>query len=121
MTIPRYGNATDLTIRGYSLPIEYFYKGNVEVKKSKKVTKISKQNDPKFILKKLKQFHNNYVEVKDVNNSIKNKQDRFDHDTLLEYNLSLAATAITEQLDELQKSMSQSILFQRTKSVIDIQ
>ncbi|KAM3962803.1 tubulin glycylase 3A [Aphomia sociella] len=104
MTIPRYCGAADLFVRGYALPADYFYKGNIEVKETYEDPEIGKEQDIKAILNNLKQRHYTDIMVvpEDDNDSNKICQGEICiHKTPSENELCVAATVITEQLDEL--------------------
>ncbi|KAL0894533.1 hypothetical protein ABMA27_013110 [Loxostege sticticalis] len=112
MHIPRYG-VSDMFVRGYSLPLDYFYRGNIEVKESYDAV-IEKERDITAMLRKLKGFYDPdiFVPLDDDDvisasspNSKKddtiNDNTNCDHNTGSENELALAATVITEQLDEI--------------------
>lgn len=104
MSIPRYGGAADLYIRGISLPLDYFYKGNIEIKESYNNADIEKECDIKVALNKLKQYYDADIMVEpedEYNLSKKEKHETCSYGTESEYELSVAATVITGQLDEL--------------------
>lgn len=101
-------------MRGFALPLEYFYKGHIEIKESYDDPDIGKERDIKAMLSKLKQFYDSDIMVepnKDSSGeSTPGKQNILEnvsnlvacaHNTESENELSIAATVITEQLDEL--------------------
>lgn len=57
MTIPRYGNASELLVRGYALPYNYFYRGSIEIKESFDDAEIGDEQDIKGVLAKLKEVY----------------------------------------------------------------
>lgn len=104
MSTPRYGGAADLVIRGLALPLDYFYRGNIEIKESYNDANIEKERDIKVILNRLKQFYDTDIMMEpedDYNSNQMMEQETCTHSTESEYELSAAATAITGQLDEL--------------------
>lgn len=105
MSIPRYGSAADLVVRGFSLPLDYFYRGKIEIKESYDDADIGKERDVKVILNKLKQLYDDtdiMVEPEDdYDSNRKTEQETYTHSTESEYELSVGVTVITGQLEEL--------------------
>ncbi|KAL0894535.1 hypothetical protein ABMA27_013112 [Loxostege sticticalis] len=109
ITIPR--KASDMCVRGYSLPLDYFYRDNIEIKDSYDAD-TDKERDIKAMVHKLKGFYDPDIlfqlDDDDSSSSQNSKKDDTindhtgcDHNTGSENELSLAATVITEQLDEI--------------------
>ncbi|XP_039764766.1 tubulin glycylase 3A-like [Pararge aegeria] len=98
LTLPHYSNVADLSLRGYSLPIDYFYKGNVEVQEMYEDSKIGKQN-------LLKQAYNTDVIMKppeeEFNFPDKNEKNTCTHKTFSEYKMGVVANVFNETLEEL--------------------
>lgn len=104
MSGPRYGVATDLSVRGYSLPHEYFYKGTIPLQKSIDNLVVEKEKDIKSILKRLKQIYEADIMVEpedDEYSNMKKEQETYTHLTESEQDLQDAATVINEQIDDL--------------------
>ncbi|XP_028159186.1 tubulin monoglycylase TTLL3-like [Ostrinia furnacalis] len=110
ISIPRYGGAADLFVRGYTLPLDYFYRGNIEIKESYDDPDIGKERDIKAMLNKLKHIYDTDIMVQpddddepEVDSVSSKHEDPLpcDHNTESENELSVAATVITEQLDEI--------------------
>ncbi|XP_030041179.2 uncharacterized protein LOC115456303 [Manduca sexta] len=104
MTIPRYGGAADLSVRGYSLPLEYFYRGNIELTEIYDNADIDKEYDVKTILNKLKEHYDIDIMVEpdeDFDDTNKKEKETYVDNTKSELELTVAATVITEQLEEL--------------------
>ncbi|XP_069357182.1 tubulin glycylase 3A-like isoform X1 [Maniola hyperantus] len=109
ITTPRYTNAVELSLRGYSLPIEYFYKGKIEVHETYEDPKFGKQYDVKEVLHSLKQAYNTETIVKqpDKDFSFPDKKKRASmHKTVSEYEMNVAASVINGQLDELMEKIT---------------
>ncbi|CAG9784611.1 unnamed protein product [Diatraea saccharalis] len=110
ITTPRYGTAAELFLRGYTLPLDYFYKGKIEIKESYEDPDIGKEYDIKNVLSKLKQFYDTDIMITPEDET---EEDRASfecenletvscsHNTESENELDVAATVITEQLDEI--------------------
>ncbi|XP_026738588.1 tubulin glycylase 3A-like isoform X2 [Trichoplusia ni] len=115
MTTPRYGGALDLFVRGISLPSEYFYKGNIEIKESyDDDVDIEKEKNIQAILEKIKQqsFDTDIImkEPDDDSEAVFVKKEQ-ETNTLIrgsrsEYELHVAASVITGQLDELMERVT---------------
>lgn len=92
-------------MRGYALPLDYFYRGNIEIKESYDDPDIGKERDIKAMLNKLKQFYYTDIMVQpdEDHSSTELTPEKVGcaHNTESENELSLAATVITEQLDEI--------------------
>lgn len=106
MTIPRYGGALDLFVRGYTLPNDYFYKGNIEIKESyDDDVDIDKEKNIQAILEKIKQAHDTDTIMKEPEDDsdmvLKKEQETSTRHSRSDYELSVAATVITGQLEEL--------------------
>ncbi|XP_059059346.1 tubulin glycylase 3A-like isoform X2 [Achroia grisella] len=104
MTVPRYGTAADIFVRGYRLSSEYFFKGKIEINEIYEDANIGKERDIKATLDKLKRLYETDImmESEDDYNSIKKlQQETCSHNTQSENELCVAATVITEQLDKL--------------------
>ncbi|XP_053625430.1 tubulin glycylase 3A-like isoform X2 [Plodia interpunctella] len=84
MTIPRYVAAAELFVKGYALPNEYFYKGNVEIKESYEDPDIGRERNLKSVLQKLKRYYDVDITT--------------DPDENLEYNITIKneSTHVTE-------------------------
>ncbi|XP_045511613.1 tubulin glycylase 3A-like isoform X1 [Colias croceus] len=57
MTLPKYGNAADMTVQGHSLPYDYFYRGNIEIKESYDDIEMETEYNIRAVLNKLKRLH----------------------------------------------------------------
>ncbi|XP_075991994.1 protein monoglycylase TTLL8-like isoform X2 [Anticarsia gemmatalis] len=110
MTIPRYGPASDLYVRGYSLPDDYFYSGTIEHQKTidDDSVDIEKSYNSEAILKKIKQYYDLdtiMVHPEEYGSGFlqmcENQSSSRVHSEQSEYQLSIAATIITTQLEEL--------------------
>lgn len=105
MTLSKYGIPADLVVRGLTLPLDYFYRGKIELKESYSDADIRKDLNIKGILKKLQQLHydsNIIIESEDDYDSNKKvEQETCTHCTKSEEELNVAAEVIDEQLEEL--------------------
>lgn len=85
--------------------MEYFYRGNVEVRETFEDPEIGKQKDVKEVLNLLKQAYNTDIIMRlpdeDLNFAVKKEKDTFTHKTLSEYELDEEARFVNEQLEEL--------------------
>ncbi|XP_038217575.1 tubulin glycylase 3A-like [Zerene cesonia] len=92
MTLPKYGNTTDLTVQGYSLPYDYFYKGNVEIQESYDDMDMGTEYNIRAVLNKLKRLHGTETVMKqpeDTNyDNSKESNDSCTHSTLSENEMS---------------------------------
>lgn len=110
MTIPKYGSAAELMVRGYALPNNYFYKGNISIQNSfeDELGDIDKADNSRAIMEKIKQYYDidtvmiepdeSEIDCIKHKNTCKSTRRR---STQSEYELSIAATIITTQLEEL--------------------
>lgn len=106
MTIPRYGGAADLVVKGYALPNEYFYKGTIDTEDSSSFsTPIFNYSNIKEVLNKLKRYNDYDIMMepddKDDDVNILREKPACAHITKSENELDTIATVITEQLDDL--------------------
>ncbi|XP_047042085.1 tubulin glycylase 3A-like [Helicoverpa zea] len=106
MTIPRYGGALDLYVRGCSLPSDYFYKGNIDLRENyDDDVDIDKGHNIETILDKIKQAYDTdtiMIEPEDDSHAcVKKEQETTTHHSRSDYELNVAATVVTEQLEEL--------------------
>ncbi|XP_045777737.1 tubulin glycylase 3A-like isoform X3 [Maniola jurtina] len=105
VTLQRYTNAVELSLRGHSLPMEYFYKGKIEVLETYEDPKIGKQSDIKKVLNLLKQAYNTETIMKQPDEDFhfpdNKEKDTGTHKTVSEYEMGVAANVINGQLDEL--------------------
>lgn len=104
MSGPRYGIALDLSVRGYTLPPEYFYRGPVPLQKSFDHLPIEKEKDIKATLTKLKLIYDTDLMIQpegDDDSNLKKEQETCTHITESEQDLQDAAIVINEQLDYL--------------------
>ncbi|XP_023947466.2 tubulin glycylase 3A-like [Bicyclus anynana] len=115
VTMPQYGNAADLSLRGYSLPLDYFYKGNIEVQEMYEDTKIGKENDVKEVRKLLKEAYNTEMIMKQPEEDFtfpdKKEKDTCTHKTLSEYEMEVTASAVNKQLDKLMERIPSDYSF----------
>ncbi|XP_022116437.2 tubulin glycylase 3A-like isoform X2 [Pieris rapae] len=92
MTLPKYGSATDLVVRGYSLPNEYFYKGHIEIQESYEDPEIGSEQDVEAILNKLKRFYDMedtvMVQTRVLDEKIAKKREKLSPSSLTENELS---------------------------------
>lgn len=121
MTLPRYGSAAELFVRGYSLSNEYFYKGKIEIQESYADPTIGKESNIKAVLQKLKQLHEMDDDIMkqpedDLAFPERKDRDTCTHKTLSEYELSMTAAVITEQLNELMDRVTSDSSFNSKKS-----
>lgn len=62
---PRYGPSLDLVVRGFALPLQYFYDGYLpENDEIHDITNINEENDIKKVLYKIKQFHDTQAAIR---------------------------------------------------------
>ncbi|CAH0700800.1 unnamed protein product [Spodoptera exigua] len=106
MTIPRYGGALDLFVRGVSLPHDYFYKGNIDLRESYDCdVDMDKVNNIKAILDKIKDKYDSDTVMKepedDSNTTAKKEKETTTRHSRSEDELNVAASVITGQLEEL--------------------
>ncbi|XP_035445630.2 tubulin glycylase 3A isoform X3 [Spodoptera frugiperda] len=107
MTIPKYGGALDLFVRGISLPPDYFYRGSIDLRESYDCDEdMEKVNNIKAILDKIKNKFDTdtvMVEPEDDSNATmkKEKETTTHHSSRSEDELNVAASVITGQLEEL--------------------
>ncbi|RVE54648.1 hypothetical protein evm_000769 [Chilo suppressalis] len=108
ISTPKYGTAADLFVRGYTLSSDYFYKGKIELKESYEDPDTDRENDIRTILSKSKQFYDQDVMIspEDDEERVSNEYESIEmvccsHNTESENELDVAATVITEQLDEI--------------------
>lgn len=104
MSLPRYGTVTDLMVRGYALPCDYFYKGNIVIEDEMfKGANIEKPKDINSMLYKLKQLYEmDVMKVpEDELDYYKSNKEGVRSRKSSDEELDVAATVITEQLDEL--------------------
>ncbi|CAD0196344.1 unnamed protein product [Chrysodeixis includens] len=115
MTIPRFGGALDLVVRGISLPSEYFYKGSIEIKESyDDDVDIEKEKNIKAILEKIKQQSYDpdaiMKEPDEDSDSVFVKKEQETNTrvrkSLSDYELQEVASVVTGQLDELMERVT---------------
>nr|XP_004929203.2 tubulin glycylase 3A [Bombyx mori]XP_021205580.2 tubulin glycylase 3A [Bombyx mori]XP_021205581.2 tubulin glycylase 3A [Bombyx mori] len=58
ITTPNYGGAADFIVKGFPVPHDYFYKGNIKLEESFEDIDMDKPRDVQAVLKKLKRFYN---------------------------------------------------------------
>ncbi|KAI8427557.1 hypothetical protein MSG28_002065 [Choristoneura fumiferana] len=109
VTIPRYMLSGDLTVRGYSLPTDYFYRGQIEVKESYDNADIGKEKDINKIMKEMKKLYDEDVTLEsepdylNLNTSKENIIVRDTHftDSDIDETGGASSCSITEQLGDL--------------------
>lgn len=102
MTIPKFGGATDLMVRGYSLSLDYFYKGKLQIRDCYNNADIGKETDIQYVLNRLKHDYENDVMVEPDDDHFEMAKDAaVGINTESEYELSVAATVVNSQVDEL--------------------
>ncbi|XP_072936843.1 tubulin glycylase 3A-like isoform X2 [Epargyreus clarus] len=121
MTIPRYGSAAELVIRGYTLPYDYFYRGNIEIKESYDDADIDEEQDIKGILAKLKEYYdpdNVMIEPDDECELNKREKETCTHE-VIDYSKVEAVVAedgLNDKITSADSSGSTSVLIQDTVS-----
>lgn len=106
VTVPRYMLSGDLSVRGYSLPSDYFYKGRIEIKESYDNADIGKEKDINKIMKEMKKLYDEDVTLESkvgyLNMSKENIIIRDTHFKDSDIDVIEGSTcSITDQLDEL--------------------
>ncbi|KAJ8726164.1 hypothetical protein PYW07_000862 [Mythimna separata] len=112
MSMPRYGPALDLYVRGVTLPNEYFYKGDIDLRESYDIDEDSlKGNNIKAILDKIKHTYDTHPDTDTIMREPENddevvlKQDRGVNprlrDSQTDNELNMAVSVVTAQLDDL--------------------
>ncbi|XP_022815689.1 tubulin glycylase 3A-like isoform X1 [Spodoptera litura] len=120
MTIPKYGGALDLFVRGVSLPNDYFYKGSIDLRESYDCDEdMDKVNNIKAILDKIKNKYDTVmVEPEDDSNTTmkKEKETTTRRRSRSEDELNVAASVITGQLEELLDRIVSTHSFKKKQS-----
>ncbi|XP_049866852.1 tubulin glycylase 3A-like [Pectinophora gossypiella] len=107
--MPQYGQATDLTVRGHALPMDYFYRGKLPQEDTNLDAKLEKTQDMKSILNKLRMAYETDIMVEPDDSteelkgptSIKLVKDNMQRNTKSDEDLNAVAGVITGQLDDL--------------------
>lgn len=102
MSSPRYGNVADLSVRGYSLPAEYFYTGNIKIIETYTDPNIAKKTDIKAILHKLKRIYNSdIIMVPSYEDNSRSYIKGEDTDSESKFEMDAKITVIMEQFNKL--------------------
>ncbi|CAH0726461.1 unnamed protein product, partial [Brenthis ino] len=125
ITLPRFIASSELAIRGFSLPLDYFYKGNVEVEESYDDINIDKESDIKAALYKIKQFYDGVETMKKTKRNHNVKEKVMDNSHIEELDkVSLEERSPNGTIKENSESFSSSYTIsnpiQHVQSVTDI-